>query len=88
MRRTHVEEIALAMRQFLASRVAAAKKSARHRIHVTRAAVVTFLSEMSLLTGAPTSAPVEVVEGARFVSWPTAELERCLATHPQLRAAL
>jgi hypothetical protein len=43
---------------------------------------------MSLLTGAPTSAPVEVVEGARFVSWPTAELERCLATHPQLRAAL
>ena len=47
-----------------------------------------FAGEMSFLTGAVTSASVEVVEAARFVSWPTAELERCLGKHPQLRAAL
>ena len=47
-----------------------------------------FAGEMSFLTGAATSASVEVVEPARFVSWPTAELERCLSKHPQLRAAL
>jgi CRP-like cAMP-binding protein len=47
-----------------------------------------FAGEMSFLTGAPTSASVEVVEAARLVSWPTVELERCLAKHPPLRAAL
>ena len=47
-----------------------------------------FAGEMSFLTDAPTSASVEVVESVRFVSWPTAGLERCLAKHPQLRAAL
>lgn len=47
-----------------------------------------FAGEMSFLTGAPTSASVEVVEPVRFVSWPTAALERCLAKHPPLRAAL
>ena len=47
-----------------------------------------FAGEMSFLSGAETSASVEVVEAVRFVSWPTAELERCLAKHPQLRAAL
>jgi hypothetical protein len=47
-----------------------------------------FAGEMSFLTGSPTSASVEVVEAVRFVSWPTAELERCLAKHPPLRAAL
>src|SRR5262249_31767328 len=47
-----------------------------------------FAGEMSFLTGAPTSASVEVVEAVRFVSWSTAELDRCLGRHPQLRAAL
>jgi len=47
-----------------------------------------FAGEMSFLTGAATSASVEVVEAARFVSWPAAELERCLTKHPQLRSAL
>jgi hypothetical protein len=47
-----------------------------------------FAGEMSFLTGAATSASVEVVEPVRLVSWPTAELERCLTKHPQLRAAL
>jgi Popeye protein conserved region len=47
-----------------------------------------FAGEMSFLTGAPTSASVEVVEAVRFVSWSTAELERCLGRHPALRAAL
>ena len=43
---------------------------------------------MSFLTDAPTSASVEVVETVRFVSWASAELERCLGKHPQLRGAL
>lgn len=47
-----------------------------------------FAGEMSFLTGTPTSASVEVVEAARFVSWPAAALERCLTRHPPLRAAL
>jgi hypothetical protein len=47
-----------------------------------------FAGEMSFLTGAPTSASVEVVEATRFVSWPAAALERCLTRHPGLRAAL
>lgn len=47
-----------------------------------------FAGEMSFLTGAPTSAAVAVAEPVRFVSWPAAELERCLAKHPPLRAAL
>jgi Popeye-like protein len=47
-----------------------------------------FAGEMSFLTGAPTSASVEVVEPVRFVSWPTAELERCLVKNPPLRSAL
>jgi hypothetical protein len=47
-----------------------------------------FAGEMSFLTGTPTTAAVEVVEPVRFVSWPTAELERCLVKHPPLRAAL
>jgi len=47
-----------------------------------------FAGEMSFLTGAATSASVEVVDAARFVSWPTAELERCLRKNPPLRAAL
>ena len=47
-----------------------------------------FAGEMSFLTGAPTSASVEVVEAGRFVAWPTAELERCLRKHQPLRAAL
>jgi hypothetical protein len=47
-----------------------------------------FAGEMSFLTGAETSASVEVVDSVRFVTWPTAELERCLAKHPPLRAAL
>ena len=47
-----------------------------------------FAGEMSFLTGAPTTAAVEVVEPARFVLWPTVELERFLGKHPDLRAAL
>jgi hypothetical protein len=47
-----------------------------------------FAGEMSFLTGAPTSADVVVVETVRLVSWPTAELERCLGRHPPVRAAL
>jgi hypothetical protein len=47
-----------------------------------------FAGEMSFLTGAPTSASVEVVDAVRFVSWPTAELERCLRKHQALRSAL
>jgi hypothetical protein len=47
-----------------------------------------FAGEMSFLTGARTTAAVEVVEPARFVSWPTPELERFLGKHPELRAAL
>jgi len=47
-----------------------------------------FAGEMSFLTGAPTTAAVEVVEPARFVSWATADLERFLAKHPPLRGAL
>ena len=47
-----------------------------------------FAGEMSFLTGAPTTAAVHVVEPVRFVSWPTAELERFLVKHPSLRAAL
>jgi hypothetical protein len=47
-----------------------------------------FAGEMSFLTGAPTTAAVQVVDPVRFVSWPTAELERFLVKHPSLRAAL
>ena len=47
-----------------------------------------FAGEMSFLTGADTTAAVEVVEPARLVSWPTEELERFLGKHPELRAAL
>ena len=47
-----------------------------------------FAGEMGFLTGARTSAAVEVIEPARFVSWATADLERFLARHPDLRAAL
>lgn len=47
-----------------------------------------FAGEMSFLTGKPTTAAVQVVEPVRFVSWPTAELERFLVKHPSLRAAL
>ena len=47
-----------------------------------------FAGEMSFLTGAATTAAVEVVEPARFVSWATADLERFLVRHPPLRAAL
>ena len=47
-----------------------------------------FAGEMSFLTGARTTAAVEVVEPARFVWWPTAELERFLGKHQELRAAL
>ncbi|HEY2992559.1 MAG TPA: cyclic nucleotide-binding domain-containing protein [Methylomirabilota bacterium] len=47
-----------------------------------------FAGEMSFLTGAPTTAAVEVVEPARFVSWATPDLERFLGKHPELRAAL
>ena len=47
-----------------------------------------FAGEMSFLTGAPTTAAVEVVEPARLVLWPTVELEEFLGKHPDLRAAL
>jgi Popeye protein conserved region len=47
-----------------------------------------FAGEMGFLTGARTSAAVEVIEPARFVSWATADLERFLGRHPDLRAAL
>jgi hypothetical protein len=47
-----------------------------------------FAGEMSFLTGAATTAAVEVVEPVRFVSWATADLERFLAKHPPLRGAL
>lgn len=47
-----------------------------------------FAGEMSFLTGEPTTAAVEVVEPARLVTWSTPVLERCLAKHPPLRAAL
>ena len=47
-----------------------------------------FAGEMSFLTGAPTTAAVHVVEPVRFVTWPTAELERFLVKHPPLRSAL
>ena len=47
-----------------------------------------FAGEMSFLTGAPTTAAVEVVEPARFVSWATPDLARFLGKHPELRSAL
>jgi hypothetical protein len=47
-----------------------------------------FAGEMSFLTGAATTAAVEVAEPARFVSWATPDLERFLVKHPPLRAAL
>jgi len=47
-----------------------------------------FAGEMSFLTGARTTAAVEVVEPARFVSWATDDLERFLGKHSELRAAL
>jgi hypothetical protein len=47
-----------------------------------------FAGEMSFLTGARTTAAVEVQEPVRYVSWATDDLERFLAKHPQLRAAL
>lgn len=47
-----------------------------------------FAGEMSFLTGARTSAAVEVIEPARLVSWPTTELERFFGKHPESRAAL
>jgi len=43
---------------------------------------------MSFLTGARTTAAVEVIEPARFVSWATDDLECFLGKHPELRAAL
>jgi hypothetical protein len=47
-----------------------------------------FAGEMSYLTGARTTAAVETLEPVRFVSWATADLERFLGRHPELRAAL
>jgi len=47
-----------------------------------------FAGEMSFLTGARTTAAVEVIEPARFVSWATDDLECLLGKHPELRAAL
>lgn len=47
-----------------------------------------FAGEMSFLTGARTTAAVEVSEPVRYVCWATYDLERFLAKHPQLRAAL
>jgi CRP-like cAMP-binding protein len=47
-----------------------------------------FAGEMSFLTGERTTAAVEVVEPARFVSWATDDLERFLGKHRELRAAL
>jgi hypothetical protein len=47
-----------------------------------------FAGEMSYLTGARTAAAVETVEPVQLVSWATADLERVLARHPELRTAL
>ena len=47
-----------------------------------------FAGEMSFFTGARTTASIEVVEPARFVSWATNDLDRFLGRHPELRAAL
>jgi hypothetical protein len=47
-----------------------------------------FAGEMSFLTGARTTAAVEVVEPVRVVSWAVEDLERLLVKHPPLRAAL
>jgi Popeye protein conserved region len=47
-----------------------------------------FAGEMSYLTGSRTTAAVETVEPARFVSWATPDLERLLGRHPELRTAL
>ena len=69
----------------LASGCAAVKVDGRA---VATLRVGQFAGEMSFLTGARTTAAVEVVEPTRFVSWPTGELERFLGKHPELRAAL
>jgi hypothetical protein len=47
-----------------------------------------FAGEMGFLTGEHTTAAVQVVEAARFVSWATDDLERFLGKHHELRAAL
>src|SRR5262249_38589074 len=47
-----------------------------------------FAGEMSFLTGARTTAAVEVLEPVRFVAWATEDLERLLVKHPPLRTAL
>ena len=47
-----------------------------------------FAGEMGFLTGARTTAAVEVIEPTRFVLWGTDDLERFLGKHPDLRAAL
>lgn len=47
-----------------------------------------FAGEMSYLTGARTTAAVETAEPVRLVSWATADLERLLGRHPELRTAL
>jgi hypothetical protein len=47
-----------------------------------------FAGEMSYLTGARTTAAVEVLDPVRFVWWPTEALEQFLRKHGELRSAL
>jgi hypothetical protein len=47
-----------------------------------------FIGEMSYLTGAPTTASVEVVEPATCLSWTKASLSKLLDADPSLRAAV
>src|SRR5262245_46352099 len=69
----------------LASGQAAVKVSGRE---VATLRLGQFAGEMGFLTGARTTAAVEVVEPVRFVSWATHDLEQFLGKHPDLRAAL
>jgi len=69
----------------LASGRAAVKVDGRE---VARLQPGQFAGEMSFLTGARTTAAVEVLEPVRFVAWATEDLERLLVKHPPLRTAL
>lgn len=48
----------------------------------------TFIGEIAFLLGGNATATVEVAPGARFVSWPQAELKRMLNHSPKLKLAI
>ena len=47
-----------------------------------------FIGEMSFLGGGKTSAAVDVVEPARYISWQREKLEAFLGRYPDVRSSL